>query len=274
MSCRVEAYNTVQKLGQELILLQCGLTVCDSGHRCGPVSYENYAIHFGLEGKLRYAAGGREYAQGPGEGFLILPNQLHTYVADAEEPCTFLYMVFRGEGTGALMERIGLSADSLTFRFPREPEYLENLREMHREAGRRVSGGLGMLACFLAALDGLIPTESKQKASTPQSEYIRRAKTFIRQHYAYHLTVEDVALHVGLERTYLYRLFVSECGVSPGAYLRDLRLQKASELLRETDMTVTAIALSCGFCDFSHFSHRFSEKYGLSPGAYRKTQEA
>ncbi len=132
MSCRIEHYNTVQKLGKELILLQCGLTECDPSHRCGAASYEHYAIHYIIKGKCRYIAEGKEYDIRAGEGFLIVPHVVNMYMADADDPCTFIYLIFGGEGSEALMKRVGLSYENVTFSFPRDSDYTENLYRIKR----------------------------------------------------------------------------------------------------------------------------------------------
>ncbi len=269
MSCRIEYYNINEKLGQALYLLQCGLTVCDPGHRYGPVSYENYAIHFVVAGVCHYAVEGKEYSLSAGEGFLIHPHQQNTYWSDEKQPCTFLYMIFNGEDADRLARLTGLDRRTVTFQFPREDGYFSNLHAMHRAAGQN-KAGLDCMGRFLLALSPLMHQKRVVEREKLPKQYVGAACAFVKEHYAYHLSTEDIARHVGLERSYLYRLFKTELGLSPRAYILEVRLEKAAQMLREGNMTFTVIALSCGFCDFSHFSKRFTEKYGLTPGEFRR----
>jgi len=65
------------------------------------------------------------------------------------------------------------------------------------------------------------------------------------------------------------REFRAQFGVPPGQWLRERRLLHASQLLRTTDLPVTAIAFDCGFEDASHFTKAFRQRYGHPPSALR-----
>jgi AraC family transcriptional regulator len=69
---------------------------------------------------------------------------------------------------------------------------------------------------------------------------------------------------------YLTRCFRRHFGTTPGEYLRARRLREAAALLTQTDMCLAEIALEVGFADQPHFTHRFSDAYGISPGVYRR----
>lgn len=68
-----------------------------------------------------------------------------------------------------------------------------------------------------------------------------------------------------LSRRQIERLFNRYLGVTPVRYMNDLRLQRGRALLAETDMSVTEVAIACGYASTSHFSKSFRGKYGLSP---------
>ncbi|MDA3874038.1 MAG: helix-turn-helix domain-containing protein, partial [Kiritimatiellae bacterium] len=82
-------------------------------------------------------------------------------------------------------------------------------------------------------------------------------------------TVEELAAQVQLSRSQLSRLYVKAFGVSPAERYRDLRLNRACELLRATTLSVSQIAESCGFENANHFSRVFKQKRGMPPSAYR-----
>ncbi|MEO9650123.1 MAG: GlxA family transcriptional regulator [Roseobacter sp.] len=80
------------------------------------------------------------------------------------------------------------------------------------------------------------------------------------------LTPEEISGVVELSTRQLERLFAKYIGVSPRRYYLKLRLEKARDLLRQTDMSVTDICVACGFKSLSHFSKSYRITYGLSPG--------
>lgn len=65
-------------------------------------------------------------------------------------------------------------------------------------------------------------------------------------------------------------LFRQECGVYLSAYVNDLKLAEALDMLRESDNSIGQIAIACGYPDPNHFSTDFKKKYGKTPRSIRK----
>jgi transcriptional regulator GlxA family with amidase domain len=77
--------------------------------------------------------------------------------------------------------------------------------------------------------------------------------------------LDACAAQLHLSRRQIERLFNRYLGITPVRYMNDLRLQRGRALLAETDMSVTDVAIACGYASSSHFSKSFRAKYGLSP---------
>ncbi|MBW7461363.1 AraC family transcriptional regulator, partial [Paenibacillus sepulcri] len=103
-------------------------------------------------------------------------------------------------------------------------------------------------------------------------QYILQARSFIQQHYDKNIQIQDVASYVGLDRSYLSKLFKTRTGISPYEYVMSLRLSKGKQLLQETDLPIEHIALLLGFKDTFHFSSFFKRKAGQAPLHYRQRQ--
>ena len=82
--------------------------------------------------------------------------------------------------------------------------------------------------------------------------------------------MEEVAEAVHLSRTYLSILFKKETGEKFSDYLQKIRLNKACQLLQDTNQQIAEIAENTGFFDAAHFSRVFKEHYTISPAEYRK----
>ncbi|WP_299673024.1 GlxA family transcriptional regulator [uncultured Roseobacter sp.] len=80
------------------------------------------------------------------------------------------------------------------------------------------------------------------------------------------LTPDEISGIVELSTRQLERLFAKYIGVSPKRYYLRLRLEKARDLLRQTDLSVTDVCVACGFKSLSHFSKSYRAAYGISPG--------
>lgn len=83
------------------------------------------------------------------------------------------------------------------------------------------------------------------------------------------LTLEDIAQHVYLNKTYISQMFMKHLGVSFVSYLEGVRIQKACELLRDTDLCIAEIASSSGYSSSSYFTKVFKKHTGLGPVQYR-----
>ncbi|MEV4539036.1 helix-turn-helix transcriptional regulator [Asanoa sp. NPDC049518] len=100
---------------------------------------------------------------------------------------------------------------------------------------------------------------------------MRQATAYILDHFARpDLSLRRLAALLGISPAQLSRRFRAVRGVTPVAYLRGVRLQKARELLAETDDTLQAIAERCGYRSAFYLSRVFSDRTGQSPSRYRK----
>jgi AraC-like DNA-binding protein len=96
---------------------------------------------------------------------------------------------------------------------------------------------------------------------------------FMELHYAEKLSLRDLARRAHLSPNHFIRMFRQYYGMTPARYVNDLRIDRARELLRGTERSVTDIALSCGFGDSNYFARAFRKVEGLTPRAYRKSPD-
>jgi AraC family transcriptional regulator len=106
--------------------------------------------------------------------------------------------------------------------------------------------------------DGLPPQKLKQ------------AFEYIDAHLGENLSLSEIANELDMSQYYFSRLFKQSVGITPHQYLLHHRVERAKQLLRHSEQTVTAIALTCGFAQQSHFAKRFREHTGLTPSQFRK----
>lgn len=99
---------------------------------------------------------------------------------------------------------------------------------------------------------------------------IREAKNYIRLHYKEALTLEKVSGIVGLNASYLSALFKKETGKTFLEYLTKVRMDKAKEMLKETNETISTICQEVGYSDTKYFVKSFQKYTGLKPNQYRK----
>ena len=86
------------------------------------------------------------------------------------------------------------------------------------------------------------------------------------------LSLKDLAKQCGISERQLDRIFNRHIGTSPSQHYRELRLVRASGLLKQTSFSVAEIAISCGFQSASHLSKFFKRKFGETPLQHRRHQ--
>lgn len=99
---------------------------------------------------------------------------------------------------------------------------------------------------------------------------IHEVQAFLAQNLAYDVDLNTIAARASLSPYYFTRQFTAMIGMPPYRYLITLRVQRAAQLLRETDLTVTQILHRVGFHSPSHFTTTFRRHMGMSPTAYRR----
>lgn len=98
----------------------------------------------------------------------------------------------------------------------------------------------------------------------------KMADSFYGNYSNRHYSTQSAAKEANLSKYYFIRAFRNETGKTPYRFLLDVKINKAKELLKENNYTVTEIYFLCGFINHSHFATTFKKKVGMSPSMFRK----
>ena len=99
---------------------------------------------------------------------------------------------------------------------------------------------------------------------------MERIRRYIQYHVDEDLRIDQLAARVYLSQTYLSYIFKKETGMTISRYIRQCRMEKAKELLKDTKDTVKEVCEKVGYSDVKHFTSMFRKYTGLKPGEYRK----
>ena len=99
--------------------------------------------------------------------------------------------------------------------------------------------------------------------------HLRRARDLVDRSYADPLDLDALAAEAGLSRYHFVRTFADTYGDTPMRYLTRRRIERAQDLLRSANLTVTEVCMMVGFASLGSFSSRFRELVGESPTQYR-----
>lgn len=99
--------------------------------------------------------------------------------------------------------------------------------------------------------------------------HLRRARDFIDREYARPLDLTGMAAAAGVSKYHFLRCFAATYGRTPALYLAERRIERAQDLLRATNTTVTEVCLLVGYTSLGSFSRKFTELVGVSPSEYQ-----
>ena len=146
----------------------------------------------------------------------------------------------------------------------RSEGYLRDYEAMREQM--LVGGGrLRLMSLFYGILHRL------SQESTEQKDALGKAVSYLEGHYADgDLSNTVLAEQAGISEVYLRRLFKEALGTTPKQYVMELRLQRAKQLLVESNLPIGRVAEDCGFSAIYHFSAAFRALTGMTPMAYRR----
>lgn len=99
-------------------------------------------------------------------------------------------------------------------------------------------------------------------------EAVQRMQDHIEMHWMEEITLADLARASHFSPWYAHRLFTEQVGLTPGDYVRRLRLSRAALRLRDEDLSITEAAFAAGFGSVDGFQRAFLREFGCNPGAY------
>ena len=250
----------------------CGHEQCPPGHSFGPAIRPHYLIHFILNGKGCYEARGKKHYLKQGDAFLICPGESTFYKADEQTPWEYAWVAAGGTELETLLEMSGMDRHNLICKGRPNDDACERNKRILTLVDLFLANHNNepeLLSSFYGVFARLATKENKEQL-TPASFYCKEACTYIHNNYSYPIKINEIANYIGIDRTYLYKIFMKEKKISPQDYLIQYRLQIATNMLHDKNLTITEIAYSCGFKDVQSFSRQFKRDKGTSPRQYKQ----
>lgn len=203
-------------------------------------------------------------------------NEAHTGEGADERGWRFrMFYLDSGLLKHAAEELTGKKRDVPAFADPviQNPETAAMLRNLHislEEGGAALERESKFLWTFAQVTLRHADDPASEKPLGEETSVIRRVRQYLNDHYTENVTLDDLVTVSGLSAYHLIRVFRSQVGLPPHAYLEQVRVNRARPLLR-AGHPIVDVAIATGFTDQSHFSRHFKRMTGVTPGQYRKT---
>jgi len=232
------------------------------------------------KGSAVVTVSGRGYSLTP--GWLILSHVYAKHILEAGDACSQCYLMEAvsdpaGMDLVGILEAASYSPFALVFqssdlyvRFDTEENrILLTLGELSNELQSRETANKRIVSLLFETL--LIKLERAVQAHGRASgtSYVSAAKQYICENLSTGITVQSIANHIGIHRSYLMRIFRQQTRMSVNQYINHMRVTQATVLLSSSDMSITEIAFHVGFNSRQNFYLVFEKFIGCSPSKYR-----
>ena len=223
----------------------------------------------------------------PGNGIFVNSQQMHFLLSEGE-PCEFIYALlhpsclavseyFKDNFIIPVINNSKLPFILLDKEVTWQCKVIEVVNSMC-SALNSTQAPLKIQSAFYSAWDNIFAhiNRSTSKEENPDNLNLNTIKimlNYIQNNYTEKLSLEDISYIGGVSKSTCTTLFKKYLNDTPVNYLISYRLHKSSELLRNSDMPVTEIALEVGFSGISYYTEAFRKHFNMTPREYRKWHE-
>ena len=215
---------------------------------------------------------GKKFRLAPGDLVVVNPGTLHEERSDAKAPLRLIFLAIRDFAVPGLPAGC-LSQEKYRVLSCGEYQYKMDiyLRELLQETSSQIEFyqeiSQGLVSALLVLVMRLIRINPEDEAALSQE--CQKIKDYLDQNFTSLITLDSLSETVYISKHYLSHLFKEQTGVSPIKYLTSKRMEKACELLSETELPVSEVSKAVGYENPLYFSQVFKRVYGISPVKYR-----
>ena len=215
---------------------------------------------------------GKKFRLAPGDLVVVNPGTLHEERSDAKAPLRLIFLAIRdfavpGLPAGCLSQEKYRVLSCGEYRYKMDIYLRELLQETSSQIEFYQEISQGLVSALLVLVMRLIRINPEDEAALSQE--CQKIKEYLDQNFTSLITLDSLSETVYISKHYLSHLFKEQTGVSPIKYLTSKRMEKACELLSETELPVSEVSKAVGYENPLYFSQVFKRVYGISPVKYR-----
>ena len=233
----------------------------DTGKSAKREKRANWAIILKYEGETEYKSGGKTFISN-NENAILLPKGSN-YEWQCKKAGRFYTVEFASDLTCDEIFSFPVSSYEKLIKSFKQIEYkLITKNQFYKLETARLTYDL-LLSLLLTSAKSYVPKDKRDK--------IQIALDFMAENYASDITNDSLAALTPFSTVYFRKLFTEMTGLSPMVYLRNIRINKAKQMLKSDYGSISDIAVSLGYSNIYEFSRTFKKHTGLSPTEYLKS---
>ncbi|MEQ5836773.1 AraC family transcriptional regulator [Marinobacter sp. NFXS9] len=242
------------------------------GHHMHRQHHDDHLLIYCTDGRAHLNVEGESHHIHAGDLLLLPKGAAHRYSADTDQPWSLHWVHFAGSLAGAFNEHMGFSRQTLIRHVGQQPRLLVDFNGLLsvQQTGFRPSG-LIHAANRLRQLLTAVPLCAEPLAHRQPLD-LDSLHGFMKEHLDERLTLENLAELSGLSPAHFATRYRSLTGVAPIQHFLHLKVERACQLLDNSDLSFRSISDSLGYEDSYYFSRLFKKVMGVSPRDYRHTR--
>jgi AraC-like DNA-binding protein len=257
----------------DFFFFNVGYEKCQSKHRFGPSLRDNYIVHFVISGKGRYTVNDTTHHLDAGDFFLIRPNELVDYEADAENPWEYYWIGFAGNKVKEILHTNGIGVKDYIGQVDTKEELRGKFAHFMQSDFFDDSQKLANQALFCDIFSFFKIHNENVETDVRVSRMKKYSEAFLlyveNNYYREDLTIEEISKSMYLHPSYFSQVIKEELGLTALKYLNLYRMNKASQLLKMTELSIEEIASAVGYQNRHSFSRAFKSRFHSSPTRYK-----
>ncbi|MDF2924207.1 MAG: AraC family transcriptional regulator [Paenibacillaceae bacterium] len=230
-----------------------------------------YVIQYTLSGEGALELDGKTFSITPGQVFMIqYPGESRHYLPAASPGWEFVFITLQGAAMPELWTQL-LDANGPAPLLHTDSAPIRLLDQIYREADKKRITDVYQASAlaYQLMMELLRASRNRNQTESMWPAAIIQAAQHIREHYAEVQGPDQLAELAGLSKYYFIRLFRQTTGLTTIQFITKIRMEKAVELLRHSNLTLTDIARLTGFTSVNYFNRTFHQWVGVTPGRFR-----
>jgi AraC-like DNA-binding protein len=252
---------------------ECGHYFANSSYYTERQGQDNYLLMYTLSGRgtLKYVD--KEYTLEHNQAVVIHCDNYHLYKTSSIEQWNFKWVCFDGFSSKTHYKL--LNDDDLNIVLVNDPKKFEAMLDSLKlyfdfnDIPANVNTSMQMTSILSELIINRFTPINNKKYQQHRDE-IEKVINYIQLNYSQKIILDDLIKIAFMSKYYFLRIFKRQIGMSPYEYLLNYRINKAKELLKNTELSISEICLAVGFQDYNNFIREFKENVGFPPLNYKK----
>lgn len=272
------------KAGEKIYLEIFRVISFKHGYHFRGHSHKRIELNYVLQGKCVMRLEDELVELNRNNCILILPGSEHDFYVNSKSGVKIVQIEFKinHDFIAALKERYNLElsfihdllALQINFlKIPYNPEIKNCMERIILEKKMQRTNHEPLIELYFLELVIILSRFINKQINYQQqaeNSYLRKALDIMHSSFSSNISIKEIAIKSNVTPRYLHKLFKTHLQSAPKEYYDHLKIKKTLELLANQELPIKEIAYSTGFSSPQYFSRMFKQKYGFSPGTYRK----